>query len=337
MAPIVQSPAHGRPSAHRLEDSIVERVCRLVCVAALVVMLVVVAVDILTRSLFNFSFEISDELGGYLLVVIAFVSLPVCQASDSFHRVELVQSRLSPFWRAVSHVIFDLLAFTFCALLLWHMERFDEAFAASGLHPEFALHYADVFNRLLDQIGKDPLFAELGKDSFLKDLWLARLVMIPAFAQVWWPHSGLSAKTVLRAGPAASAYVFLRCGGRRPYLEGHTHDPVAKAYWNEAGWREALRLAALALPALPDACGVFGTAWFYDPAIKEISPRIGFAQDLQVGAGAHRFKVGSNEAAIANATLTSAERRNRYRDGLYLPTDYAIIWSRCDLGAAYGA
>jgi hypothetical protein len=224
-----------------------------------------------------------------------------------------------------------------CALLLWHIERFEAAFAASGLHPEFALHYADTFNRLLDQIDKDPGFADLARDSFLKDLWLARLVMIPAFAQVWWPHSGLSAKAVLGAGAASAAYVFLRCGGRRPYLEGHTHDPVAKAYWNEAGWREALRLAALALPALPDACGVFGTAWFYDPAIKAISPRISFAQDLQVGAGAHRFKVGSNEAAIANATLTSAERRNRYRDGLYLPTDYAIIWSRRDLRAAYGA
>lgn len=224
-----------------------------------------------------------------------------------------------------------------CALLLWHIDRFDEIFAASGLHPEFALHYADAFNRILDQIDADPAFADLAKDSFLKDLWLARIVMIPAFAQVWWPHSGLSAKAVLRAGPAAAAYVFLRCGGRRPFLEGHTHDPVAKAYWNEPGWREALRLAALALPALPRACGIFGTAWFYDPAIKQISPRIAFAQDLQVGAGAHRFKIGSNEAAIANATLTSAERRNRYRDGLYLPTDYAIIWSRRDLRAAYGA
>jgi hypothetical protein len=224
-----------------------------------------------------------------------------------------------------------------CALLLWHMDRFDAAFAACGLHAEFALHYADAFNRILDQVDKDAGFADLTKDSFLKDLWLARLVMIPAFAQVWWPHSGLSAKSVLRAGPAAAAYVFLRCGGRRPYLEGHTHDPVAKAYWNEAGWREALRLAALALPALPRACGIFGTAWFYDPAIKEISPRIAFAQDLQVGEGAHRFRIGSNEAAIANATLTSAERRNRYRDGQYLPTDYAIIWSRRDLLAAYGA
>jgi hypothetical protein len=224
-----------------------------------------------------------------------------------------------------------------CALVLWHIDRFDAVFAASGLHPEFALHYGDAFNRILDQIEKDPQFAELSKDSFLKDLWLTRVVMIPAFAQVWWPHSGLSASAVLRAGLAASAYVFLRCGGRRPYLEGHTHDPVAKAYWNEAGWGEALRLAALALPALPDARGIFGTAWFYDPAVKEISPRISFAQDLQVGRGAHRLKIGSNDAAIANATLTSAERRNRYRDGLYLPTDYAIIWSRRDLRAAYGA
>ena len=125
MAETEQGQAHGRPSVHRLPDSIVERFCRLACVAALVVMLVVVMTDILTRSLLNFSFEISDELGGYLLVVIAFVSLPVCQASDSFHRVELVQSRLSPFGRAVSQVVFDLLSLTFCALLFWQLVRFE--------------------------------------------------------------------------------------------------------------------------------------------------------------------------------------------------------------------
>lgn len=125
MAQLEQGEAHGRPPAHRLAESIVERVCKLACVAALAVMLVVVGVDILTRALFNFSFEISDELGGYLLVVIAFVSLPVCQISGSFHRVELVQSRLSPFGRAVSNLIFDLLAFAFCALLLWQLVRFE--------------------------------------------------------------------------------------------------------------------------------------------------------------------------------------------------------------------
>jgi TRAP-type C4-dicarboxylate transport system permease small subunit len=125
MAETEQDRAHGRPPARGLKESIVERTCKLACVAALVVMLVVIGTDILTRSLFNFSFEISDELGGYMLVVITFVSLPVCQISDSFHHVELVQSRLSPFARAVSHVIFDLLSFTFCALLLWQLARFE--------------------------------------------------------------------------------------------------------------------------------------------------------------------------------------------------------------------
>jgi TRAP-type C4-dicarboxylate transport system permease small subunit len=125
MVQIEQGRRHGSPSTPRLEESIVERVCKLACVAALIVMLVVIGVDILTRSLFNFSFEISDELGGYMLVVITFVSLPVCQISGSFHHVELIQSRLSPFARAVSHVIFDGLSLTFCALLLWQLARFE--------------------------------------------------------------------------------------------------------------------------------------------------------------------------------------------------------------------
>jgi TRAP-type C4-dicarboxylate transport system permease small subunit len=125
MVQIEQGRRHGGPSTPRLEESIVERACKLACVAALIVMLVVIGVDILTRSLLNFSFEISDELGGYMLVVISFVSLPVCQISGSFHHVELVQSRLSPFGRAVSNVIFDLLSLAFCVLLLWQLTRFE--------------------------------------------------------------------------------------------------------------------------------------------------------------------------------------------------------------------
>jgi TRAP-type C4-dicarboxylate transport system permease small subunit len=103
----------------------VERLCKLACVAALAVMLVVIGVDIVTRSLFNFSFEVSDELGGYMLVVITFASLSVCQVNDSFHHVELVQSRLSARGRAVSHVIFDALSLLFCALLFWQLVKFE--------------------------------------------------------------------------------------------------------------------------------------------------------------------------------------------------------------------
>jgi TRAP-type C4-dicarboxylate transport system permease small subunit len=108
-----------------LPEGPVERLCSFICMAALVVMLAVIGLDIATRALLNFSFEISDELGGYLLVVITFVSLPVCQVNDSFHHVEFVQSRLSPRGRAVSHVIFDALSLAFCVLLLWQLGRFE--------------------------------------------------------------------------------------------------------------------------------------------------------------------------------------------------------------------
>lgn len=263
-------------------------------------------------------FEQFEALHGPRLPVFKYNRVPDAAAA----LVERLPEAIRPAWA--------------CALLIWHIGRFDQAFAASGLPDEFALHYVDSFHRMLDQIEKDASFANLSRDSFLKDLWLARAVMIPAFAQLWWPHSGISAAAVLRAGPVAVGRVFLGCGGRRPFLEGHTHDPMARAYWNEKGWGEALRLAALALPALPAARGVFGSAWFYDPEIMRLSPRIGFTQDLQLGHGAWRIRVGSNPDAIANATATSAERRNRFRDGSYLPTDYAMIWSRARLLAAYG-
>ncbi len=111
--------------ARALPEGPVERLCNLICMAALVVMLAVIGLDIATRAVLNFSFEISDELGGYMLVVITFVSLPVCQVNDSFHHVEFVQSRLSPRGRAISHVIFDILSLAFCAALLWQLGRFE--------------------------------------------------------------------------------------------------------------------------------------------------------------------------------------------------------------------
>ncbi len=237
----------------------------------------------------------------------------------------------------VERVAQPLRAAWLCALAIHHMDHFEAAFAASNLPGEFALHYADAFHRILGQIESDPGFADVQSDSFLKDLWLTRVVMIPAFAQLWWPHSGISARPLVKAGPLTLARVLLGCGGRAPFFEGHTHDPVAKNYWNEPGWGEALRLAALALPALPHIKGVFGSAWFYDPAILELSPRVAFAQTLQTGHGAWQVSMGSNADAIANATATSPSRRAAYEAGTYLPADWLLIWSRANLIKAYGA
>jgi TRAP-type transport system small permease protein len=117
--------ARGVRPLRAVPEGPVERLCNFACMVALAVMLGVIGVDIMTRALFNFSFEISDELGGYMLVVITFVSLPVCQVNDSFHHVEFVQSRLSARGRAISQVVFDLLSLAFAMALMWQLIRFE--------------------------------------------------------------------------------------------------------------------------------------------------------------------------------------------------------------------
>lgn len=113
------------PRKHTVPEGPVELACKWACEAALLVMLAVIGTDILTRWLFNFSFQISDEIGGYMLATITFLSLSVCQVNDSFHHVEIVQARLSERGRALSALMFDLLTLGFAALLLWHYVRLE--------------------------------------------------------------------------------------------------------------------------------------------------------------------------------------------------------------------
>ena len=96
-----------------------------ICEIAIVVMAFVVILEIITRNLFNFSYEMSEELGGYIIVGITFLSLPVCQVYRSYHHVQFIQSRLSPRLRAMSHLLFDLLSLVFCGVLIWQLTRFE--------------------------------------------------------------------------------------------------------------------------------------------------------------------------------------------------------------------
>jgi TRAP-type C4-dicarboxylate transport system permease small subunit len=108
-----------------LPEGPVEWTCKIASEVALIVMLVLIAVDIVTRSLFNFSLEVSDEVGGYMLVAIAFLSLSACHVNHSFHEVEFVQARLTARARALSHLIFGLLSLVACVLLAWQFVRLE--------------------------------------------------------------------------------------------------------------------------------------------------------------------------------------------------------------------
>ena len=82
------------------EPTLLEKSCMWVCEVAILVMGAIVILEIVTRNLFGFSFEMSEEIGGYIIVGIAFLSLPVCQVYRSYHHVQ------------------------FCLVLLWQLTRF---------------------------------------------------------------------------------------------------------------------------------------------------------------------------------------------------------------------
>ncbi|HEU4378176.1 MAG TPA: TRAP transporter small permease [Hyphomicrobiaceae bacterium] len=119
MADIGHGATDEPPLDRTNSESVVERTCKYLSALALMVMLVVIGIDIVTRWAFNFSYEVSDEVAAYMLVAIAFLSLPVSHINGAFHRVEFVQARLSMRWKLISSLFFELVALVFCAIFVW--------------------------------------------------------------------------------------------------------------------------------------------------------------------------------------------------------------------------
>lgn len=140
-------------------EGVVERACRLACALALAAMLALIGVDVFTRAVLNFSYEVSDELAGYLLVAVAFLSLSVCHVSGSFHRVDFVQERLSARGRVALRLALEALMLFAAALLLWQYVRLELASWRFG--------------------EKAPTYLET-------PLWLPRLLLVFGAAALCW-------------------------------------------------------------------------------------------------------------------------------------------------------
>ncbi len=122
-------------SASVVTEGVVEKVLLLLSQVALIVMIAVIAVDIVTRSVFNFSFEVADEVGGYMLVALAFFSLSVCQANDGFHRVTFLLDLMPERGRLLARIVFDVVTIALVVLLLiqfWNFASSSLKFSAAA-------------------------------------------------------------------------------------------------------------------------------------------------------------------------------------------------------------
>ncbi len=115
------APGTARSFEPVLPEGPVEFLCRMLCRLALAALIVIIDLELVTRNLFNFSFYLSDEYGGYLLVVLTFLSLPLCISHGSFHRVTFLLDRLPGRLREGVLLGFDLLALVFSLAVLWEV------------------------------------------------------------------------------------------------------------------------------------------------------------------------------------------------------------------------
>jgi len=121
--------------AEPIREGVVEKVCRILCELTLVVMVLVILVEIVAR-LFNHSFQVKDELGGYLLSALTFLSLPVALVGGAYHQVEFFHSWLGPRSKAVADLIFTALSLGFALALEWQLWRLvSRSYASNVLAP----------------------------------------------------------------------------------------------------------------------------------------------------------------------------------------------------------
>jgi TRAP-type C4-dicarboxylate transport system permease small subunit len=115
--------------------------------------------EMLVRSAFGWSIQWSNEVGGYALVAITFLSMGSGQLLHAYHRVHFVEARLSPVGRARLRLVFDIACLLMALILTAEFVRFEWLTWRSG---------------------------DVAATSLLTPLWIPRLVLPIGTAVLSW-------------------------------------------------------------------------------------------------------------------------------------------------------
>lgn len=197
-----------------------------------------------------------------------------------------------------------------------------------GYPPSIVAEFERSFTRILRKIAASDWAGYVSQDDRLwKDFGLARQRVFPASAWVVTPDAGYDRGFLTKGGLGQ----FLTA---LPYMRGNDHwltcnlNEYEKHRFNEAGFRELIRLLADVLKARPQLNGLFlGASWLYSPVLPKISPRLDFHRRLALPGGARIFFAHPG-GADSMALHASETRRKAFAEGRYRPDDYILIWRR---------
>jgi hypothetical protein len=208
-----------------------------------------------------------------------------------------------------------------CILNNWE-EIFNGDYADSIVE-----QYHNTFNRLLATCETGEGWHEDDSEIYWKDLAMSQRLLFPAGSQIVSSNCGFDFTQGLNPNFKTLQYLWLnlRQGGCKGYYRIHTHTPNLTSF-NPQGWESCYLRIAQMLKLNPQIKGVFGTSWFFDPKLMNISPRLMYLQNIPLQHGAHCFHVGEDKSG--NAIHTSQTRRDLYYQGKYTPQTYLLIWPR---------
>ena len=197
----------------------------------------------------------------------------------------------------------------------------------------YLIHFESILERILkDRIHKGSyLFPH---DRLFKDIGICTLKLIPTGVRKLHLEI-LPVKRFLFANGLNQLVRGLLCilfelKGIQPLYHGHldSRDRQSISEFSFEGWVRHYKMVADLLKIHRDIKGVMGLAWFYDPQLKKISPKLAYLRELVADNGGSLFYVGATNTAAENATRMSMTRKRLYDEGKYTPTSYLYIWSR---------
>ncbi len=222
-----------------------------------------------------------------------------------------------------------------CAIMIDAISSFESRMPCDGYPESILACFRRSYARILEKIRAfDFSGYDQPRDLMFKDLGLCRQTLMPGGARVIEPMSAFPRSLIFRGGLRqfieASWFILCKCHGNGPFFNLHTHDLELDEFDDE-GWRRLfLRIADL-LKSRPYMKGVYvGSGWLYDPALPNVSPRLGYHLGLTVPHGARSFFYQYDDEN-SYAFFKSETRRRLFHEGKYRPALHVLIWPRKEL------
>lgn len=143
-------------------------------------------------------------------------------------------------------------------------------------------------------------------------------------------ESGFSRSIVIKQPPLEMfkfLYYLYLCKGNKPLYELH-YNPHRMRSFTRKGWSEVLSNGANLLQGNPSIKGIFGASWFFDPALKSVSPELSYLNAITENIGGGIFFADRSERDKINAFAMSKKRKDAYDVGSYEPTSFLTILPR---------